>query len=155
MRRSTLLPALAIAFAATLTLGCDSGSDPLVVEEYDDAGLTGAGPNGGKLVDLGGEYQGELVQDVESGLVTVYLLDADGAPAFTDAVDVNVFMTHGDEDVQLTLSAEPEFANADGKYSKFVTSDPFVSEELAHEHDDALLEVNVDGTTVSGPLNAE
>jgi len=146
MRRSILLPALALV--GTLALGCDSGSGTA-----DDAGSAGVGPNGGRLVDLDGQYQAEVVRDENAGSVAVFLLDADGKePVTANVTDVTLRFIDGAEELERPLSAEPESADADGTSRKFVASDPQVSEELAQSHDWVRLEAVVDGQFVAGSI---
>ncbi|QDT15717.1 hypothetical protein [Alienimonas californiensis] len=172
MRRSTLFPA-ALALCAALTLGCQSESEDMdavgtagVTEEVDghddhaghDHGDEHAhpseGPHGGELVELGDEeYHAELLHDEAAGTVTVYLLDgAATAAATTDAKELTVNLSHEGERKTFPLAAEPQEGDAEGRSSKFVSSDAALGEELDHGHDDAKLMVKIDGRAFSGTI---
>jgi len=174
MRRSTLLPAAALAFVGTLTLGCapeedmDAVGTTGVTEDHDghdhddheghdhgDHAHAEEGPHGGELIELGEEeYHGELLHDEETGAVTVYLLDGSATEAATtDQAELTLHLTHEDEPKTFVLAAEPQETDETGRYSKFVSADPKLGEELDHGHDDARLTLIIDGRNYTGEVS--
>lgn len=168
MRRSTLIPAAALACVGLLTVGCESEEadmdavgTPGVTEhddhaghDHDDHAHPTEGPHGGELVELGDEeYHAELLHDEAAGTVTVYLLDAAAvAAADTDATELTVNLSHEGERKTFVLTPEPQDGDAEGRASKFVSTDAALGEELDHGHDDAKLMVKIDDRAYSGSI---
>ncbi|NNJ24858.1 hypothetical protein [Alienimonas chondri] len=173
MRRSTLIPSLALApaylLACTLTIGCAPEEDDAVVtdtppvggddhadhEGHDHGdGHPTKGPHGGSLIELGDEeYHGELVHDVENGQVLIYVLDgAAKEEVMVDAPEATVNLSHDGERKTFTLAASPPEGGDDGSASLFVSTDPVLGEELDHGHDDAKLMIKIDGRAYSGTI---
>lgn len=86
-------------------------------------------PHGGHLIELGShEYNAEVLFDATSKLITIYVLDAHAEnPVAVAVADISFHMAHGDHEDEITLKAEPQTGDAEGKSSKFVS-------EPQHEH---------------------
>lgn len=164
------LALLLIPMAAFTLAGCKS-------EDYENSGDTGSsaesgdheghdhgegeghahpseGPHGGSLVELGAEeYHAELVHDDAAGTVTFYILDGKVESLVAiSASNVTVNLQHDGQGKQFKLAAKPQAQDAQGKSSRFVSSDAELAEELDHEHGSAQLVVTIDGKQYRGDI---
>jgi hypothetical protein len=80
------------------------------------------GPRGGALAEWGDEeYHAELVVDRAQGQATVYLLDGLAKKDVpTEALTVDLTITSLTPPVSLTLKADPQKKDPEGKSSRFV-----------------------------------
>lgn len=168
MRRFQPVAALLTLFAALLFAGCnnapDAGNngDGHHEEEHDghdhghgDHDHAAHGPHDGLLIELGdGDYHGELVHEDDAGRITVYLLDGqlkDAVPIDADEITLNLTIERQPRDV--TLAAQPQDGDPEGKSSRFVLEDAELVEAF-HEHEvRGKLNVVIDGTPYGGPVH--
>jgi hypothetical protein len=111
------------------------------------------GPHHGTLVEFGDEkYHGEVVHG-EDGTVTVYILDGTAAATVAiDATEVTINVSHDGQPEQFVLAASPDTGDAEGKSSRFVSSDAELGTHLDEEGATARLAVTIDGTPYSGAI---
>jgi hypothetical protein len=145
-RRNAVLSALCLALAA----GCTPSQSPSPsdhqspTKESSSAHTHEHGPNGGEVIELGGEYHAELVHDASS--VTIYILDGSAKnTAAVAATELTINLLHDGKPEQFKLAAQSQASDPAGKSSKFTSSD---SELAAHVDDPASaakLSLTVDG----------
>ena len=163
-RLSTLCSLVAMSF---FIAGCNSGNDTASdtapadhdaegTESHDaEAGHShsSVGPHGGSIVELGGAYHAEVVHG-DDGTVTVYVLDGNAAAnSAIDAGEMTINISHEGTPEQFTLAASPEAGDAEGKSSRFVSTDAELGAHLDEEGATARLVVMVDGTSYSGAIS--
>ena len=166
IRLTTLLFAwMPLAF---LAVGCGSGDDELrTFSEADNVDNTDPpdvhehathGPNGGHLVELGGEdYHAEVVFDHDSRELTVYLLGSDAEtamPVSTETVTLNLQLDDGPASVELASAPlEGEYFRADGTTSRFTASGDAIPEAIHDEEDvHGSVVVMIDGQQYRGEI---
>ena len=154
MRQFTLLSHLLLAGVVTVGLtGCGGSAtktdDHDVSEEGHDHAHPSEGPHHGTLIELGNEeYHAELVHDIEAGTVTIYLLDASGKePVAIEAEELTINVKAGDEAAQFKLPAADA---ADGKASKFTSSETDLAEALDEDGAETTLVVTIAGKQYRG-----
>jgi hypothetical protein len=138
-----------IPILLTLALvGCNSSATnaPVAADDHDHEHAHASGPHGGDILELG-EYHGELVHDDAAGTVTVYILDGavtENVPV--DATEAVINITReGTPGQQFTLTASPIEGETEGFSSRFVSTDPKLTEELDNEASAAVFAVAING----------
>jgi len=149
------------AAAAALTLaamfGCADTADQNQPEEMLNVPREHAlkGPHGGVLIELGGnhEFHAELLHNEMTGVVAVYLLDADAKNpvAISDEeIVINVRLPDGGN--QFPLKANPDKGDPSGVSSRFVSRDSTLGEALHHEQAQSQLVLTIDGKPFRGVI---
>lgn len=114
-------------------------------------------PHGGTLVELGhGAYHAELVHDVQSGTVTVYLFDErveERVPIAAPELLLNV--DHAGETRQFRLPASPQPDDPQEQSSRFVSEERQLGELLDREGAEAELVADIAGTSYLGSVRHE
>jgi len=137
MPRNSLLT-LGMAFLSSILLaGCPeqgamkTAGDADMKKEAENAehAHEHTAPHGGHLIELGKhEYTAEVLFDATTKVVTIYVLGAHAdVPVAVTPTDISFHMAHGDHEDELTLKAEPQTGDAEGKASKFIS-------EPQHDH---------------------
>lgn len=100
------------------------------------------GPHDGHLIELGDEeYHAEVTHpedDKDAKLITIYVLDSSAKKAVPiEATEVMINVKHDGKPEQFKLTASPdaEAGDADGKSSRFVSTD----EELVHHFSEPFI----------------
>jgi hypothetical protein len=103
------------------------------------------GPHGGSLIEIGEEeFHAELVHDTKAGTATVYILDsAAKASVPIEATEITINLKHDGKGEQLKLAASPDANDAQGKSSRFVSSDAELTKYLHDEAIEAELAVTI------------
>lgn len=140
---------------ATSSGGTETSAPPATVE----AGHAhpSEGPHGGSLIELGNEeYHAELVHDEQAGTVTIYILDsAAKASVPIEAADVSINLKHEGRGEQFKLAASADQNDAQGKSSRFVSTEAELAEDLDREGAEAELVVTINGKPYRGALKHE
>jgi hypothetical protein len=116
----------AIIAAAVLALvagvGCRTETKGVNIKNGHKHDHPDEGPHGGALIELGDEeYHGELVRDPKEKKVTVYILDGEVKDAVPiDAKEVGLKVSNLRPILNLTLKADPQKSDPEGKSSRFV-----------------------------------
>lgn len=93
--RTVFALGIAVAFVA----GCDSSKTPAAdkpaADRHDDHAHNKPAPHGGHLVELGREhkYHAEIVEDIASERVTVYILNGDLQPTPADEDEISLVLS--------------------------------------------------------------
>jgi hypothetical protein len=122
-----------LLFVALAGCGSPAPNAPVAEAPHDHDHDHAAGPHGGTILELG-EHHGELVHDDVAGTVTVYILDgaaAENVPV--DAKEATINITREGLAKQFPLTATPVEGEAEGKSSRFVSSDKELGTELDTE----------------------
>lgn len=154
---------LALAFAAACSLaGCQPAADTRTFTETDD--VTHAdehahehvhGPHDGHIIELGGEdYHAELTFDAATRKLTAYLLTADvKTPLPTEAQSISVQLKVGDQTQAVTLAAQPQPGDGEGKASQFTMTEGSLPESIKDaEGLEGEVVVTIGGTEYRGPI---
>ncbi len=164
MPRKSLLT-FGMAFLSTLLLaGCPkttemktaTDSDLATEKENAEHAHEHKAPHGGHLIELG-KHDGfaEVLFDSATKVITIYILGGEAdVPLAIGTGDISFHMEHGDHEDEITLKAEPQKGDAEGKSSKFVSEpNEHLSEikdiEGLHGH----LHVKIDGKELEGELS--
>lgn len=123
--------------------------------EGHDHGHPSEGPHHGSLIELGGEeYHAEFVHDEDAGTVTIYILDGAAKEAVAiDATEIMINLKHDGKGEQFKLAASPDAGDAEGKSSRFVSTDKELGEDLEHEDADASLVLKINGKSYRGAIS--
>lgn len=167
--KSTLLSLAALACLIAVSMsGCspegasqpapDIGKTELppdTVGDSHDHAHPSAGPHHGSLIELGGEeYHAELVHDEDSQTVTVYILDgAAKRNVAIDAAEITINVKHDGGGEQFKLAASPDAGDAQGRSSRFVSSDEELAEDLHDGHAEATLVLTIEGKSFRGEID--
>ncbi len=113
------------------------------------------GPHHGQLVELGSdEYHAELVPDVASETLTVYLLDAAALNAVgAEASGAKINLVQNGTTKQFMLSASPQLFDAPGESSRFVADDAAICHELENAAGSAQLVLTIRGKQYRGKID--
>jgi len=134
-------------------VGCGSpaANAPLAEDAHEhEHEHAAAGPHGGAIIELG-EYHGELVHDDAAGTVTVYVLDgAAKANVPVDSKEASINITREGLGKQFALASSPVEGEADGKSSRFVSSDAELATELDNPAAAAVFVVTIGGQQFRG-----
>ena len=162
IRRSLLLCGLVCA--GLFLTGCEQSSDVRTFTETDD--VTHAddhdhhheahGPHGGHIIELGGEdYHAELTFDADSRKLTAFLLAADmKTPLPADADSVSVRLQVGDATEEVTLAAQPQEGDGEGKASQFTMTEATLPESIKDAEDlQGEVVVSIGGTQYRGKIS--
>lgn len=114
------------------------------------------GPHGGHLVELGEEeYHAEVVLDVTTKAVDVYLLASDPhKPAPVDAKQVVLELTIDGKTEPHVAKPSPQKDDPPGKSSRFIlANDPDVKAKIDDEHElTGRVKVTINGKAYSGEI---
>ncbi|MBD3675363.1 MAG: hypothetical protein HUJ26_17760 [Planctomycetaceae bacterium] len=112
------------------------------------------GPHHGSLIELGAEeYHAEMVHAEESGSVTIYILDSAAKTAVPiEASEITINLKHDGKGEQFKLAAKPDSGDAEGKSSRFVSSDKELGEDLHSEDAEATLVLSINGKSYRGKI---
>ncbi len=138
-----------IPLLLTLALvGCNSSSTnaPVATDDHEHEHAHASGPHGGDILELG-EYHGELLHDDATGTVTVYILNGaltENVPVDATEAVINV-TREGTPGQQFKLTASPMDGETEGFSSRFVSSDPKLTEELDNEAAACVFAVAING----------
>jgi hypothetical protein len=117
------------------------------------------GPHGGHLVELGEEeYHAEVVLDVKSKAVNVYLLSSDPQKAApVDAKEVVLELTIDGKTGPHVAKPSPQKDDPAGKSSRFIlTDDPDIKAKIDDEHElEGHVKVVIKGKSYSGEITHE
>jgi hypothetical protein len=117
------------------------------------------GPHGGHLVELGEEeFHAEVVLDVKSKAVNVYILSSDPQKAApVDAKEVVLELTIGGKTGPHVAKPSPQNDDPPGKSSRFIlVDDPDVKAKINDEHElEGHVKVAINGKSYSGAITHE
>ncbi len=135
--------------------GAETSAPPATVEAGHDH--PSEGPHGGSLIELGNEeYHAELVHDEQAKTVTIYILDSAAKMSVPiDATDVAINLKHEGRGEQFKLAASADQNDAQGKSSRFLSSEAELAEDLDREGAEAELVVTINGKPYRGALEHE
>ena len=131
-------------------VGCDSGSTdkstPAKAASHDSH--PEEGPHHGALLELGDEeYHAEMVHDEDAKTVTVYILDSTAKKAVPiDAKTLTIVVRANGKTNPYELKASPIEGEADGKSSRFVSSDKAIDAAIDTEGAESQLQVTIQDT---------
>ncbi len=117
------------------------------------------GPHGGHLVELGEEeYHAEVVLDVKTKAVSVYILSSDlqkAAPV--DAKEVVLELTIDGKTGPHVAKPSPQKDDPPGKTSRFIlANDPDIKAKIDDEHElEGHVNVTINGKAYSGEITHE
>lgn len=113
---------------------------------HDHSGHSHIGSHGGHIIELGRnhEYHAELVDDHESGTVTVYMLDGELKTLEINQDSITLVLTAGDQTRSFELPSK------EGNTSEFSMSDAQMLEMLAVDHADGKLRVTINDKPFTG-----
>ncbi len=169
--KSVFLLLLAVAVTASLT-GCENqattgprtsvehgdhkhGDHKHGDHKHGDHKHGALGPHHGELIELGDEaYHGELVYDLQAGLITIYILDGNAnalVRVAEDAVTLNLMLDGSPSGFRLT--AERTEKDAAGRASRFILTNKNVADALDQEGARGQLRVIIGGKPFSGPID--
>ena len=133
---------------ATETHDQDHGHDDH--ESHDHAEHDHAAPHGGHLIELGHnrEYHAELVDDHETEMVTVYLMDSHMAPLKLDEPSILLVLTAGNRTESFEMLASQPDASTD-----FSSTDERLMEMIEGEQTTGKLRVTINGKPYSGTFD--
>ena len=166
MQRYLVLVAWAIGLSA-FAAGCGSDAasyrpipkdvrvkDSPAPHEHGDEG-----PHGGHLVELGEEeYHAEVVLDVKTKAVSVYLLSSDPQKAApVDAKEVVLELTIDGKTGPHVAKPSPQKDDPPGKTSRFIlANDPDIKAKIDDEHElEGHVNVTINGKAYSGEITHE
>lgn len=112
------------------------------------------GPHGGAIVDWdGGKYHAEFTVDHDKQQATVYLMGPDAStPLAMKLKDGEILLTIKEPAIQVTLKAQPQKGEADGKASVYVGT----HKDLATKREfEGTLSAEHNGNGLSGPFKEE
>lgn len=166
MKKLYLLAALCCVFSLT---GCGPSAPPVdngstgATDDHDhdteaavdhsvEGHAHGAGPHGGTIADWGGgTYHVEFTVDHDKQQATVYVLGSDEKTATPiDAESIELAIS--DPEMQVTLTAQPQEGDPEGKSSRFVGTHEKLG--IVQEYAGTMTGV-VDETPYSGDFNEE
>lgn len=112
------------------------------------------GPHHGGLIELGEEeYHAEIIDNHDTGAVTIYMLDSAAKNAVPiNATELVINLKHDGQAEQFTLTASPEEDDPAGKSSRFVITDADLADDLDHEGADAKLVVTIGDKQYRGDI---
>ena len=119
------------------------------------------GPHEGELIELGKDhkYHAELIHDEKKGTVTIYLLGGvkDGKvedPIYIESKEVVINLKHDGKPEQFKLKgvADDNPKAPEGKFSKFVSEEKELTEDLDRKGAEPHLVVTIEGKSYSGSL---
>jgi hypothetical protein len=118
----------------------------------------GPGPHKGVMADLGSDHSMvvELVFSADPRSITAYVVGHDDQTKFVplDAKSMTLEL-HGDAS-PITLSAEPQEGDAEGKASKFVVTGDAIPESIKDQEDiEGHVKVEVGGKTLEAEFHHE
>jgi hypothetical protein len=117
------------------------------------------GPHGGHLVELGDEeYHAEVVLDVKTKDVNVYILGSDAkTPVPIDAKEVKLDLTIAGKTQPHIAKPSPEKGDPSGTSSRFVLAGgPDIKAHVDDEHElEGNVSVTIKGKPYSGPITHE
>ena len=131
-------------------VGCNSGSagktTPAKADSQDSH--PEEGPHHGALLELGDEeYHAEIVHDEDAKTVTVYILDSTAKKAVPiDAKSLTIVVRADGKTNPYELKASAMEGEADGKSSRFVSSDKAIDMAIDTEGAESQLQVTIQGT---------
>jgi hypothetical protein len=156
-----------IAVGPLMIVGCSSGdgdyqevkpADIPVSDPHASAhNHPSEGPHHGILVELGAEeFHAEIVlpDASENAALTVYVLDSAAKEVVAiDSTEITINLSHDGNAEQFKLAASPDDGDADGKASRFSSSD---AELVSHFRSDAVhgqLVLTINGTSYRGEID--
>lgn len=109
------------------------------------------GPHGGILIELGEEeYHAELVQDEPKKTITVYVLDSKAKNAVPiEAQEITISA----KSQSYPLEAQPLEGEAEGKSSRFVSTDKALNEYVGSGHAHARLILKIGDQSYNGAID--
>jgi hypothetical protein len=117
------------------------------------------GPHGGHLVELGEEeFHAEVVLDVKTKAVSVYILSSDPHTAApVDAKEVVLELTIDGKTAPHVAKPSPQKDDSAGKSSRFIlVDDPDVKAKIDDEHElEGHVKVAINGKLYSGEITHE
>lgn len=159
MRSFTTSLALSYALAAIVIAGCSDDTSTNPESSKTEGAQSGhvhptEGPHHGDLIELGNEeYHAEILHDEEAGTVAIYILDSAATEQIPiDASEVTINVKHDGQPEQFTLAASPDSGDADGKSSRFVSSDEELLHHLDEEGAEPRLVVTISGKSYRGVI---
>ena len=143
--------------------GCDdgvvkntptAGGDTHAGHDHDAHAHPTEGPHHGDLVELGDEeYHGEVVHDEDAGTVTIYVLDSSATKQFAiKATEIKINVSVGPEPMQFSLAASPDDSDAEGRSSRFVSSDAELIQLLDTKSITPMLALRIEGKSYRGRI---
>lgn len=158
LRSLLLSPGLLLGCLCLLIAGCAGGEDyETVTSEDADRAEAHAdhdhhhheAPHGGHLIELGDhQYNAEILLEGEPKQLVVYVLDAHAENPVAIGSESITFAP--EEGEPITLAAQPQEGDAEGKASKFVAADATLT-DLEEVH--GRVQVSIDGTDYAGELS--
>jgi len=164
MKRFPHLTTALVASLSIAMIGCadnEPSSDgpistgpPATVDSHEGHDHPTEGPHHGSLIELGAEeYHGEFVHDEEAGTVTIYVLDSAAKTSVPiEASEITINLKHDGKGEQFKLAAKPDSGDAEGKSSRFVSSDKELGEDLHSEDAEATLVLSINGKSYRGKI---
>lgn len=112
------------------------------------------GPHHGSLIELGAEeYHAEMVHDEKAGTITIYVLDSAAKKAVPiEASEITINLKHDGRGEQFKLAAKPDQGDAEGKSSRYVSTDKELGEDLHGEDAEATLVLSINGKSYRGKI---
>lgn len=165
--KSVVFAAFGVGLMAMLVLACGcsnqasrdreparfSGPPPAIGDghdhEDDDHGNKHLGPHHGHVIELGRshEYHAEIVENEETGTVTVYILDAELNELAIEQASIVMNLTVDSTAETFELSA---VGGSNGKASRFVAGDRALFEALHEYEATGKLRVTIGGIPYTG-----
>lgn len=158
MHRHTFLATTFVPILLLAMPGCSGSaskpSAPAAGAAAEEHGHATKGPHGGDLIELGNEeYHAEMVHDEQAKTVTVYILDsAAKASVAIEAVDISINLKHEGRAEQFKLAAAADQGDAQGKSSRFVSSDAELVGDLDREGAEAQIAMTINGKPYRGAV---
>lgn len=154
-----LSPTALFSSLCLLLVGCAGGEDYETVTSEDadraeahadhDPHHHHEAPHGGHLIELGDhKYNAEVLLEGEPKQLVVYVLDAHAENAV--AIESASITFTPEEGEPITLEAQPQEGDADGKASKFVAADTTLT-DLEGVH--GSVQVTIEETEYTGKLS--
>lgn len=155
-RNSTRGAAIITALSFHMFMGCGSHqstgpAQPVAGENHEHGD---AGPHHGQIVELGGgDYHAEIVDEHDTGKVTVYLLDSQAKkPAATDHQVLVINVTIAGKPKQFSLAALPLENEPAGHSSRFEISNQELTEALHDANAKGRVNVTMNGKAFVGDI---
>lgn len=153
---------LTLSLAATVLIGCGDTTD--TYESYDKAATSDGshgghshaheeGPHHGHILELASDHSvhGELCLDEGGKSLTFYVLGGDlKTPKLAESIEFEV--EDGDDETELTSTANPLEGEEDGKCSRFTIDSSSLGEMKDLESLHAHVHVIIDGQEYEGAL---